>query len=239
MISDNATTFCAAADVLNRLFKSEDIQNVLSRDGIEWKFIPKRAPWYGGWWERLVGMTKQVLRKVLGRSYVSFITLQTILTEAEALMNDRPLTYVSSNIADEEALTPAHLLYGRRISTLPDSDVTMETATCGTMGNVASITKRAYTQQKLINNFRNRWKQEYLTALREHHRVTGNNNQMITVGDVVQVHDDGPRSQWKLAVIQELIPGNDGKIRAAAIKTKNGLTNRPISRLYPLEVCSK
>ena len=37
-----------------------------------------------------------------------------------------PRTYVSSDIKDEEALTPAHLLYGQRITSLPrplvDSD---------------------------------------------------------------------------------------------------------------------
>lgn len=31
--------------------------------GIQWKFTPKRAPWYGG----LIGLTKMTLRKVLGR----------------------------------------------------------------------------------------------------------------------------------------------------------------------------
>lgn len=48
-------------------------------------------------------------------------------------------------------------------------------------------------------------KQKYLAALSEDHCVIGNNSQIIAVGDVVQVHDDGPRSQWRLAVIQELI----------------------------------
>ena len=36
--------------------------------GIQWKFIPKRAPWYGGFWERLIGLTKTALRKVLGKA---------------------------------------------------------------------------------------------------------------------------------------------------------------------------
>jgi hypothetical protein len=116
-------------------------------------------------------MKKQVLRKVLRRLFVSFFTLQSILMEAEAVINDRPI-YDSSDIAGDEALTPAHLPYGRQITTLPDSYVTMETSTCGAMGNVASITKSARTQQMLKNNFRNCWKKEYLTALREHRRMT-------------------------------------------------------------------
>ena len=43
---------------------------------------------------------------------------------------------------------------------------------------------------------------------------------------------------WKLAVVEELIIGCDGLVRAAHIRTMNGRTNRPISKLCPLEVCS-
>lgn len=235
MISDNATTYNAAADILKRLFKSSEIKEALSTDGIDWKFIPKRAPWYGGWWERLIGLTKQTLKKVLGRSYVSYLTLQTLLTEVEAILNDRPLTYVSSDIADAEALTPAHLLYGRRVTALPEADVTTE-ALYTDAGNEAHVKKQARLLHKLISHFRERWRREYLTALREHHRASGNNEQTISVGDVVQVHEEVPRSRWKLAVIKELTTGGDGHSRSAIIKTKSGITNRPIAKLYPLEV---
>ena len=84
-----------------------------------WRFIPKRAPWYGGFWERLIGLTKMSLKKVLGRAYVSLIMLQTLVVEVEATLNDRPLTHVSCDITDAEPITPAHLLYGRRITSLP------------------------------------------------------------------------------------------------------------------------
>ena len=56
------------------------------------------------------------LKKVLGRASVNLTTLQTIVVEIEAILNDRPLTHVSSDVIDEEPLTPAHLLYGRRIT---------------------------------------------------------------------------------------------------------------------------
>ena len=61
---------------------------------------------------------------------------------------------------------------------------------------------------------------------------------MIKKGDIVLVHDDKPRLDWKLAVIEELLTGNDGLVRAANIRTRNYVTSRPISKLYPLEVSS-
>ncbi|KAH3698518.1 hypothetical protein DPMN_086043 [Dreissena polymorpha] len=49
MISDNGTTFVGAANQIKNLFASERIHTELSRRGTEWRFIIKRAPWYGGW----------------------------------------------------------------------------------------------------------------------------------------------------------------------------------------------
>ena len=54
----------------------------------------------------------------------------------------------------------------------------------------------------------------------EYHRNTGNNIQAIKVGDVVQVHNEGSRVYWKLAIIEKLISGNDGLIHAAHIHTR-------------------
>ena len=75
---------------------SKTVQEELTDKGTEWRFIVKRAPWYGGLWERLVGLTKTAVKKVLGRSYVDFQTLATVVTEIEAILNDRPLTYLNS-----------------------------------------------------------------------------------------------------------------------------------------------
>ena len=51
MISDNATTYEAAADELENLFSSEELHTALGIRGTTWKFIPKKAPWFGGSWE--------------------------------------------------------------------------------------------------------------------------------------------------------------------------------------------
>ena len=97
----------AAAEDLQRLFESETLQRELGHHNVTWRFIPKRAPWYGGFWERMVGLTKQAIKKTLGRAFVTLQQLETIVTEIEAMLNDRPLTYVSPDLSDPEPLTPS------------------------------------------------------------------------------------------------------------------------------------
>ena len=156
-----------------------------------------------------------------------------MVTEIEGVMNDRPLTYVTSEATDQDPLTPAHLLYGRRITSLPHQDDVPEPQAT----TLTDVTKRARVQAQLISHFRERWRHEYLTSLRQYHQTTGNNDQTIKVGDVVQIYDESPRTKWKLGTIEELITGNDGLTQAATLRTSSGLiTSRPIVKLYPLKV---
>ena len=92
MISDNASRYLSADEELKDLFQSQRLAAMLSKQGVDWQSIPKQAPWYGGFGESLTGLTKTTLKKVLGRSSVNMITLQTIVVEIEAILNDRPLT---------------------------------------------------------------------------------------------------------------------------------------------------
>lgn len=48
--------------------------------------------------------------------------------------------------------------------------------------------------------------------------------------------DTQKRVLWPMARVEELIPGKDGVIRTARVKTKSGSFLRPIQRLFPLEV---
>ena len=172
---------------------------------------------------------KIALKKTLGRSYVSYERLQTVVTEIEAILNDRPPTCISSDFSDPEALTPSHLLYGRRITSLPYQEVPDDSFNDPTLGNQSSLNKRSRVVATLIGRFRERWKHEYLTALREHHRKTGTNDQTIKIGDVIQIYDDvAPRIHWKLGIVEGLLTGNDRFTRAATIRTKHGLTTRPV-----------
>ena len=81
---------------------------------------PREGPWWGGFFERTVGLVKGCLRNVLGSAKLTFNELRTVLVEVEANLNSRPLTYEYEEVSSE-VVTPSHLVYGRRILTLPDS----------------------------------------------------------------------------------------------------------------------
>ena len=78
----------------------------LSADGVQWHFNPPSSPHFGGVWERLVQSAKRALKVVAGKQCVNDETLLTFMAEVESLMNGRPLTHVSTDYRDEEALTP-------------------------------------------------------------------------------------------------------------------------------------
>ena len=54
------------------------------------------------------------------------------------------------------------------------------------------------------------------------------------------VHDDVlSRLKWKLGLVTELYVGADGLVRSAEVKIERTLTNRPVSKFYPLEVSAQ
>jgi len=62
----------------------------------------------------MVGTTKRCIRKVLGKRQVDDEKMKTILASIEAAINSRPLTQDDG----PEALTPAHILHGGRLTTI-------------------------------------------------------------------------------------------------------------------------
>ena len=243
-LSDNGKTFQAAAKLLCAVFKDPTVQEYLTAQGSQWIFNVEYAPWWGGVFERMVKSTKRCLRKMIGRASFTRDELLTAVVEIEAVINSRPLSYVSA-MDVEEPLTPSHLLVGRRILSLPDylghrcepSDEDFEVS-------ASQLTKRMKHLASVLNHFWRRWRSEYLSELRESHRHGAKKarNTHIAAGEVVIVHDDSlPRGLWKLGRIQEVIPGADGLPRSALVRVasrdrQHTLLKRPVQLLYPLEI---
>ena len=239
--SDNAKTFKKAEKDLKflwTLMKGKEIQELFADKRIVWKYIVERAAWWGGMWERLVRSVKTCLRKIMGRSYLKFEELQTLICEVEAVINSRPLSYLHTESSEPSPLTPAHFLTGQRITTLPPYPLGLRNSS-SEKTTATQLNKRLQYRQRLSTNFWNRWKKDYLMELRSAHHVSNPSNQSIfKVGDVVLIHEDKqPKHMWKMGRIADTFMGRDGKIRACAVRVPSGFViRRPIQLLYPLEV---
>ncbi|KRY45615.1 hypothetical protein T03_10440 [Trichinella britovi] len=107
--SDNFKTFKQADQELRALLSENqlsEIRDALTVNRIKWKYITERAPWNGGYWERIVPTVKESLKKVLGNTRMKEDELRTVLCEREARINSRPLTFVGDYPNDPNPLTP-------------------------------------------------------------------------------------------------------------------------------------
>ncbi|GFS94155.1 integrase catalytic domain-containing protein [Trichonephila clavipes] len=117
LYSDNGKTFVGANKELKRFLKliedsDDNLAGFLSAEGIEWKFIPPRAPSFGRLWEASVKSIKYHPRRVVSGSNLTYEEFLTVCIQIEGILNSRPLCPLSSNSDDLNALTPAHFLIG-------------------------------------------------------------------------------------------------------------------------------
>ena len=122
--------------------------------------------------ERMVRMTKRCLKKPVGRARLTLDELHTLVIEIEGVINSRPISYVSADDV-EEPLTPAHLLCGRRLLSLPDSICYTDPEEEYGISR-EHLTRRLVHLNKLLSDFWNRWQTEYLLELRDSQRQVCN-----------------------------------------------------------------
>ena len=226
--SDNGSTFVKAAKWLKQVRSDEQLQGFLESHDIQWKFNLSRAPWWGGQFERLIGIVKTAMYKVIGGATLSWSELNEVILDVETQVNRRPLGYVEDDV-ELPILTPASLMF-QRTNQLPEEQAWRI--------QDPNLRRRAKYLQTCKDHMWNRWQREYLTALRERHNLVHKTaNYRVRVGDTVLVRSDSKnRGKWPLAIVQQTYPGRDGHIRAVQLRTSKGVIERPVQHLYPLEL---
>lgn len=226
VFSDNGTCFVGANRIL-KVFYEDTVQDFAANKGIKWSFIPAAAPSFGGCWERLVRSVKTALKVTLFERAPREETFLTLLLEAEALVNSRPLSHVSVDINDDESLTPFHFLIGSSShQALPEVLTDRD------------LTGRAEWRKalRLADHFWSRWIKEILPTLQP--RQIGTNTQPnLRTGDLVLIVDENlPRGFWPRGRITAVYPGKDGVVRVVDVKTQAGVLRRPTKKIVRLEV---
>lgn len=222
-MSDNGTNFVGALSDLVQFLRCQktnrEISEFCSADNIQWKFIPERAPHFGGLWEAAVKSVKyhtttccrpQVdIRHCFNSSGVMFkqSTNNTSTTKwrSHRAVNSQTLHHRSTFTS-----------YSRPIWIISFYTF-VEKMALSTIHGSTSLAKMVI------------WISHYSVKVAF---------PIAQSRDIVVIKEDAlvtPLS-WPLARVVEVHAGSDGHVWVATVKTSNGTYKRPVSKLVPLVV---
>ena len=217
--SDNGSTMIGAKNELSDLYSvlqtpetQNCIQSYLLNQRVRWDLTPVKAPHFGGLWEAAVKAAKYHLKRVVGQRIYTYDELETILCQAEACLNSRPLGTMASHPLDGMVpLTPGHFLVGRALKAYPTEKINF---------NPTPLQRWAHCNQ-VSQKFWKRWSNEYMQQLQravKWHRKTKN----FKVGDLVLLTDGNSlMCQWTNAKVVAVYPGQDGVVRAVDVQVEH------------------
>ncbi len=167
-------------------------------------------------------MIRKILSSVLRQHSLDNEGFQTVLCEAEAMLNDRPITKLSEDPNDLEALTPNHLLLMKGKPILPPE----------LFEKTDLYAKRRWKQvQYIANLFWKRWVHEYLPLLQERQRWTKERRSFMPGEVIVVANSTAPRGSWLLGRILKTFPDKKGLVRSVSLQTKTSVIERPVTKI--------
>jgi hypothetical protein len=152
--------------------------------------------------------------------------LRLVLTEIEAVVNNRPLAVVREDADELDPITPMELVNGRRLEQIPDPKAPMSSM------NFSHLFKR---RQTILNQFWRRWHSDYLLE-QSIRKIWKNPRKDDLLGKLVLIKDDHlSRNVWILGRIVDILPSRDGLVRTVMVKTRTSLLRRAVQKLALFE----
>ena len=181
-----------------------------AENGLTWVFGPADAPWYQGAVESLVKSVKRAFNFAFHGRKFSASEFLSVCYEISNVLNERPIGTLPSVDAEISVLTPNCLLMGRSTAQNPG----------GWQPNHNLLTKFSIVQD-ISNQFWQKWCELCAPALviqRKWHTAHRN----LQPGDVVIMADKNSlRGQYRIAMVKNVFPGSDGKVRRVSLTYKN------------------
>ena len=221
MLSDNGTNFHGADEELKAGFRAIDLAEIakgLQPKGVDfrWRFNPPAASHQGGVFERLIGLVRACLRRVMADASYRTPTdeiLLTMLSEIAGIVNSRPLLPGGHDPDKFDILTPAQILRpGTPAVPQPVREFTRS----------AAIRNGFKSSQWHTQAFWKHFIADYIPLLQKRPRGL-QIEKNFAVGDLVLIKDkDAPRYTWKrgrvIAVYRNSV---DGLVRRVRLRLAN------------------
>lgn len=168
IFSDNGTNLKGTDNQLKEIDWEQIQKNAITKR-IDRTFIPSKAPW----WEKLIGIVKNLLKRVLGKSNLNLEEIRTILCEVAAIVNSRPLSYMANESSELETLSPSMFLKDMKQEGVLDLDSV----------NAKKFNERHQYRVQLKTELQSRFRSEYMGQLV--HRKGSRATRSIELGELV------------------------------------------------------
>ncbi|CAL4173566.1 unnamed protein product, partial [Meganyctiphanes norvegica] len=237
LLSDNATNFASTNKLLIEISKNLSVLTQKAGLNISWRFIPVKAPWTGGVYERLIGNLKRNLTKMNLCQSIFLDEFREHVFECERVINDRPL----QQVGETEVITPSMLLYGRKLG----GGGTLSSLYIDTLLEDSKYLRKVLPQLYKDNvqrrkRFWEAFQADYLDSLRLSSESPKKGNSKLTrvpkEGDLIMLHDADPRIKPRKALVLRTIRSDDGGIRSCKVRIGNHESIRPVSSFRDLEL---
>ena len=144
----------------------------------------------------------------------------------EQTLNARPLTPVSSDVNDLEALICNHFSFGNKNACLPYLPCAEK---------FVDHRKLFWQTQAYANLIWDRFRKEYLPTLNNRQKWRSTANRTLREGDLIwMIEDSVKRGYYNLDRVTVIIVGLDGVIRSKIVRTNDGAYKRPAVKLAPV-----
>ena len=245
LFSDNGTNFKRSAKELRRMLIGQ--KKIMDRffidKGIDWRFIPPRAPHRNGLCEAAVGTMKKALKVAYGSiNFLTYAELESALKLASLAVNSRPLSSMSSSASNkklapdfspETVVTPNHLMFGRQIRFGSFEFGKFNTA------QQTSVNKRWRRRENQHNLFLQTFRKNYIHSLNQRHKWTRTQMRPLQVGDCVLVEKVAlrpNRMDWPIAMIEENLTPEGGEMYTCKVRFADGSsTVKDVRSLFRFE----
>jgi len=166
------------------------------------------------------------LRKNLKPHALRWDEMYSVLTEAEAILNSRPLAPLHTEESTEGTfLTAGHFLVGRPLKAPP---VRLPST------SKYSLLRRWDLVTRIKADLWKTWSSSYLASCAQRSKWL-RPGYRLHKGDIVFVKDESIKTRdWPIAIVEDVHPGDDGKTRVATIRCRGKLYRRPVVRLIPV-----
>ena len=228
--SDNGTNFVGAESELLKAYEEMDhkkIGDFLTMQGCDYIKLERNTPHashMGGVWERQIRTVKSVISSLIKSNprKLDEESLRTFLTEAEGIVNSRPLTLENLHDPESRPLCPNQILTMKTRVAPPPPGVFQQEG--------AYARKRWRVVQHLVNTFWSRWRKEYLQLQQSRQKWT-ETKRNLKVNDIVLIKEESaPRGEWPMARVVEAHASKDGLVRSVSVFAKGKIYKRPIHK---------